>query len=120
MYSIHSLNHFLEVSLREGIHSLPISIHSISTASRYSYQSDNVPSLDFPALVYTVYSYCIFEALLSTSLLSLPLSQDTGTVCVQTQQASPGSGPRQSGTISLLILTSNKRQDGKDPWRIPP
>jgi hypothetical protein len=71
MYSMHSLNHSLEVSLREEIHSLPISIHSIPTSSRYSCQSDNVTSFAFPALIYPVYSYRTSEALCSAQI-SLP------------------------------------------------
>jgi hypothetical protein len=105
MYSMHSLNHFLEVSLRVEIHSLLI---SIPAASRYPCRSDDMTSLAFPAIIYTVYSYCISEALCSAQVSFLfpsaktralsahgrskhPLAQDHGN-----QAQSPHSYRRQT------------------------
>jgi hypothetical protein len=84
---MHSLNQFLEVSLREEIQSLPISIHSIPTASRYSYQSDSVTSFFFPALIYTVYSYRIPETLCSAQV-SFPSHQPRHGRCLRMDAAS--------------------------------
>jgi hypothetical protein len=87
MYSMHSLNHFLEVPLHEEIYNLPVSIHSIPTASRYLYQRDSVTSFFFPALIYTVYSYCISQALCSAEV-SFPSHQPRHGRCLRMDAAS--------------------------------